>query len=65
MNKEIKEYIKCLKEILSTKYNIPKNKATVMVQFSYVIPLLKNYPEDIWHDDMETVAENIYMDWME
>ena len=65
MNKEIKEYIKCLEEVLSTKYNIPKNKATVMVQFSYVIPSLKIYPEDIWHDDIETVADNIYMDWME
>lgn len=65
MNKEIKEYIKCLEETLNIKYDIPLDKTHTIVQNSYVIDSLIEYPEESLHDDIETVVDEIYSEWIE
>lgn len=64
MNKRIQGYLQSLTSLLSIKYNIPKDKATTMIQGSYVIDSLIKYPEDTLHDDIESYADNIYEDWV-
>ena len=64
MNKQIQGYLQSLTSLLSIKYNIPEDKAVVMIQNSYVIDSLVKYPEDTLHDDIETHADNIYEDWI-
>lgn len=65
MNKAIKAYIKGLEETLNIKYDIPLDKAHTIVQNSYVIDSLIEYPEESLHDDIETVADEIYSEWIE
>ena len=65
MNKRIKPYLKCLEETLSSKYDIPKDISHNIVLNSYVIDSLVEYPEESLHDDIETVADNIYEEWIE
>lgn len=65
MNKYIKPYLQALEETLSKKYNISSYKAKIIIQDSYVIKCLKNYPEESLHDDIETVADIIYEDYIE
>lgn len=64
MNKHIQGYLQSLTSVLSIKYNIPKDKAVIMIQNSYVIDSLVKYPEDTLHDDIEAHADNIYEDWI-
>lgn len=64
MNKYIQGYLQGLTSMLSIKYDIPRDKAVTMIQNSYVIDSLVNYPEDTLHDDIETHADNIYEDWI-
>ena len=65
MNKYVKSYLQALEETLSKKYNISSHKAKMIIQDSYVIECLRDYPEASLHDDIETVADIIYGDYIE
>lgn len=62
MNKYIKLYLQALEETLVRKYGISLHKAKTIIQDSYVIECLRNYPEESLHEDIETVADIIYED---
>ena len=65
MNKHVKLYLQSLEETLSKKYGISLHKAKMIIQDSYVIECLRDYPEESLHDDIETVADIIYGDYIE
>ncbi len=65
MNEYVKSYLQALEETLSKKYNISLHKAKTIIQDSYVIECLKNYPKESLHEDIETVADIIYEDYIE
>lgn len=65
VNKYVKSYIQALEETLSKKYNISSHKAKTIIQNSYVIECLRDYPEESIHEDIETVADIIYGDYIE
>ena len=52
MNKYVKSYLQALEETLSKKYNISSHKAKMIIQDSYVIECLRDYPEESLHDDI-------------
>ena len=59
MNKYVKSYLQTLEETLVMKYNISSHKAKIILQNSYVIECLRDYPEESLHEDIETVADII------
>ena len=65
MNKHVKLYLQSIEETLSNKYGISSHKAKEIIKDSYVIECLKNYPEESLHEDIETVADIIYEDYIE
>lgn len=65
MNKYVKSYLQALEETLIMKYNISSNKAKTIIQNSYVIECLRDYPEESLHEDIETVADIVYEDYIE
>lgn len=65
MNKHVKSYLQALEETLSKKYDILLHKAKIIIQDPYVIECLKKYPEESLHEDIETVADIIYGDYIE
>lgn len=65
MNKYVKEYLRALEETLSEKYSIPLHKAKMIIQDSYVIECLRDYTEESLHEDIESVADIIYGDYIE
>lgn len=64
MNKHVKSYLQALEETLVIKYNISSYKAKTIIQNSYVIECLRDYPEESLHEDIETVADIIYGDYI-
>ena len=65
MNKHVKSYLKALEDILIRKYDILSHKAKTIIYDSYVIECLRDYPEESIHEDIETVADIIYGDYIE
>lgn len=65
MNKYVKSYLQALEETLVMKYNISSHKAKTIIQNSYVIECLRDYPEESLYEDIETVADIIYGDYIE
>lgn len=65
MNKYVKSYLQALEETLVMKYNISSHKAKTIIQYSYVIECLRDYPKESLHEDIETVADIIYGDYIE
>lgn len=65
MNKYVKSYLHALEETLIRKYGISLHKAKTIIQGSYVIHCLRGYPEESLHEDIETVADIIYEDYIE
>lgn len=65
MNEHVKSYLQALEETLSEKYSIPLHKAKTIIQDSYVIDCLREYPEECLHEDIESVADIIYGDYTE
>ena len=65
MNKYVKSYLQALEETLVMKYNISLHKVKTIIQDSYIIECLRDYPEESLHDDIETVADIIYGDYIE
>lgn len=65
MNKYVKSYLQALEETLVMKYNISSHKAKTIIQNSYVIECLRDYPKESLHEDIETVADIIYGDYIE
>lgn len=59
MNKYVKSYLQVLEETLVMKYNISSHKAKTIIQNSYVIECLRDYPEESLYEDIETVADII------
>lgn len=51
--------------LLVMKYNISLHKAKTIIQDSYIIECLRDYPEESLHEDIETVADIIYGDYIE
>ena len=64
-NKYVKSYLQALENILIRKYEISSYKAKIIIQDSYVIECLRDYPEESIHEDIETVADIIYGDYIE
>ena len=65
VNKHVKSYLQALEDILIRKYDILSHKAKMIIQDSYVIECLTEYPEESLHEDIETVADIIYGDYIE
>ena len=65
MNKYVKSYLQALEETLIRKYGISLHKAKTIIQDSYIIECLRDYPEERLHEDIETVADIIYGDYIE
>lgn len=66
MNKYVKSYLQALEETLVMKYNISLHKAKkTIIQDSYIIECLRDYQEESLHEDIETVADIIYGDYIE
>lgn len=65
MNRYVKSYLHALEETLIRKYGISSHKAKTIIQNSYVIECLQDYPEESLHEDIETVADIIYGDYIE
>ena len=49
MNKYVKSYLQALEETLIRKYDILSHKAKIIIQDSYVIECLRDYPEESLH----------------
>ena len=65
MNKHVNSYVQALEDILFRKYDILSHKAIMIIQGSYVIECLRDYPEESLHEDIESVADIIYGDYIE
>lgn len=52
MNKHVKSYLQALEDILIRKYDILSHKAKMIIQGSYVIECLRDYPEESLHEDI-------------
>ena len=65
MNKYVKSYLQALEETLVMKDNISLYKVKTIIQDSYIIECLRDYPEESLHEDIETVADIIYGDYIE
>lgn len=65
MNKHVKSYLQALEDILIRKYDILSHKAKMIIQGSYVIECLRDYPEKSLHEDIESVSDIIYGDYIE
>lgn len=47
------------------KYSFSKKEAARIIMSSYVWPSFIEYPEESLHDDIETIADNIYEEYIE
>lgn len=47
------------------KYSFSKKEAACIIMGSYVCPSFIEYPEESLHDDIGTVADNIYEEYIE
>ena len=57
MNKHVKSYLQALEDILIRKYDILSHKVKTIIQDSYVIECLRDYPEENWkHQDSKFQA---------
>lgn len=58
MNKYVKSYLHALEEALIRKYGISLHKAKTIIQGSYVIECLRDYPEESLHEDIDIIYED-------
>ena len=64
-DEKLENYLRGLIEILMRKYSFSKKEAACIIMGSYVWPSFIEYPEESLHDDIGTVADNIYEEYTE
>lgn len=64
-DEKLEDYLRGLIETLMRKYSFSKKEAACIIMSSYVWPSFIEYPEESLHDDIETVADNIYEEYIE
>ena len=65
MDEKIKEYLMYVENNLMKKYNITQDLSRRIISESYLPDSITNYPEECLHEDIETVADIIYYDYLE
>lgn len=64
-DEKLEDYLRGLIETLMRKYSFSKKEAARIIMSSYVWPSFIEYPEESLHDDVQTVADNIYEEYIE
>jgi len=64
-DEKLEDYLRGLIETLMRKYSFSKKEAARIIMSSYVWPSFIEYPEESLHDDIGTVADNIYEEYIE
>lgn len=64
-DEKLEDYLRGLIETLMRKYSFSKKEAARIIMSSYVWPFFIEYPEESLHDDIGTVADNIYEEYIE
>lgn len=60
------DYLRGLIQILMRKYSFSKKEAVYyIIMSSYIWPSLIEYPEENLHDDIKTITDNIYEEYIE
>lgn len=65
MNEDIKEYLMYVENNLMKKYNITQDLSRRIISESYLHDSITKYPEERLHEDIETVTDIIYHDYLE
>lgn len=65
MNEDIKEYLMYVENNLMKKYNITQDLSRRIISESYLHDSITKYPEGCLHEDIETVTDIIYHDYLE
>lgn len=63
-DEKLEDYLRGLIETIMRKYSFSKKEVARIIMSSYVRPSFIEYPEDL-HDDIGTVADNIYEEYIE
>lgn len=59
------DYLRGLIQILMRKYSFSKKEAVYyIIMSSYIWPSLIEYPEENLHDDIKTITDNIYEEYI-
>lgn len=61
----IKEYLMYVENTLMKKYNIAQDLSRKIISKSFLPDSMTKYPEECLHEDIETVADIIYYDYLE
>lgn len=64
-DEKLEDYLRGLIETLMRKYSFSKKEAARIIMSSYVWLSFIEYPEESLHDDIGTVADNIYEEYIE
>lgn len=65
MNEDIKEYLMYVKNNLMKKYNITQDLSRRIISESYLPDSIIKFSEECLHEDIETVTDIIYHDYLE
>lgn len=65
MNKDIKEYLMYVENNLMKKYNITQDLSRRIISESYLPDSIIKFPGECLHEDIETVTDIIYHDYLE
>lgn len=61
----IKEYLMYVENNLMKKYNITQDLSRRIISESFLPDSITKYPEECLHEDIETVTDIIYHDYLE
>lgn len=65
MNEDIKEYLMYVENNLMKKYNITQDLSRRIISESYLPDSIIKFPEECLYEDIETVTDIIYHDYLE
>lgn len=65
MDNDIKGYLRYVEDNLMKKYNITQDLSRRIISESYLPDSITKYPEECLHEDIETVTDIIYHDYLE
>lgn len=65
MNEDIKEYLMYVENNLMKKYNITQDLSRRIISESYLPDSIIKFSEECLHEDIETVTDIIYHDYLE
>ncbi len=65
MNEDIKEYLMYVENNLMKKYNITQDLSRRIISESFLPDSIIKFPEECLHEDIETVTDIIYHDYLE